>query len=84
MTSGESAASVRVESWAPKRRKNLVTLGTWEECAFHVSLRNKDKPEDPLEVPLFGDSFPYHCLPHWYVCLHLCACYVCVLLVPCL
>ena len=74
MTSSESAASVKAASWALQRRKNLVTLGAWEDCAFHVSLRNKDKAEDPLEVPLFSDAFPYHCLPHWSVCTYVCVC----------
>ena len=62
MTSGESGACVRTDFWALKRRKNLFTLGTWEDCAFHVSLRDKDKPEDPLEVPLFGDFRITACL----------------------
>lgn len=51
--------------WCLQRVKNKITLGTLEEAAFQLSLRWRDKPEDPLAVPLFSDALPYHCLPHW-------------------
>jgi hypothetical protein len=42
-----------------------VVLGTWEEeGTFHVSLRDRDTPEDPLHLPLFSDFLPYHCITH--------------------
>lgn len=41
--------------WCLQRVKNKITLGTLEEAAFQLSLRWRNKPEDPLAVPLFSD-----------------------------
>ena len=55
------------ENWWLQRRKNTIVQGTFDrETAFQVSLRYRDRPEDPLTVPLFCDWIPYQCLPHWW------------------
>lgn len=47
-----------------QRERNRVVLGSWDDCAFQVSLKSRAKPEDPLAVALFHELLPYHCLPH--------------------
>ena len=62
-----STAVKNEENWCLRRERNRVVLGSWDDCAFQVSLKSRAKPEDPLAVALFHELLPYHCLPHWCV-----------------
>jgi len=47
------------------RKKNKVILGTWDNDAFQVSLRDNGVVEDPVKVPLLHEMLPYFCVPQW-------------------
>ena len=67
---GPPLLTLRVDvPWQLQRERNAVVLGTWEENAFQVSLRDRAVIEDPLHIPLFSDVLPYHCIPHMYDCV---------------
>lgn len=48
------------QAWQLRRRKNESVRGTWLEEAFHISLRHKELPEDPLALPLLS---AYYAIP---------------------
>jgi len=52
-------------AWWRGRGKNKTVLGTWNNDAFQVSLRDCREGEDPIGVPLLHEMLPYFCMPQW-------------------
>ena len=52
-------------AWWLGREKNKTVLGTWNNDAFQVSLRDCGALEDPIGVPLLNEMLPYFCIPQW-------------------
>jgi len=53
------------QTWWIARQKNKTVLGTWDDEAFQVSLRDRWSVEDPLAIPLLHEMMPYYCIPQW-------------------
>ena len=47
------------------REKNKTILGTWNNDAFQVSLRDRGAGEDPVVIPLLHEMLPFFCIPQW-------------------
>ena len=65
MWSAVLVVAVDQEAWWMGREKNKVILGTWNNDAFQVSLRDREVVEDPLTIPLLHEMLPYFCIPQW-------------------